>query len=63
MSSPDNTRTIELLAQLSQTADFSVGCYCDNESRCHRSDPAHAARRARREVRMTPASPAGRDLT
>jgi hypothetical protein len=33
----DNTRTIELLAQLSQTADFSVGCYCDDESRCHRS--------------------------
>jgi len=37
MSSPDNTRTIDLLAQLSHTADFSVGCYCDDESRCHRS--------------------------
>jgi uncharacterized protein YeaO (DUF488 family) len=37
MSSPDNTRTIELLAHLSHTADFSVGCYCENESRCHRS--------------------------
>ena len=37
MSSPDNTRTIELLALLSHTADFSVGCYCEDESHCHRS--------------------------
>ena len=26
-----------LLAALSQHADFSVGCYCEDESRCHRS--------------------------
>jgi hypothetical protein len=26
-----------LLAALSAQADFSVGCYCENESRCHRS--------------------------
>jgi len=37
MSSPENARTIDLLAQLSHTADFSVGCYCEDESRCHRS--------------------------
>lgn len=30
-------RTIKLLAALSQTADFSMGCYCEDEARCHRS--------------------------
>lgn len=28
---------IALLATLSQATDFSVGCYCENEERCHRS--------------------------
>jgi uncharacterized protein YeaO (DUF488 family) len=37
MATPENQRTIELLAALSQDADFSVGCYCEDESRCHRS--------------------------
>ena len=37
MKQPENARTIELLAALSQHADFSVGCYCENEARCHRS--------------------------
>ncbi len=36
MKQPENARTIELLAALSQHADFSVGCYCENEARCHR---------------------------
>ena len=30
-------RWIELLAALSHRADFSVGCYCEREERCHRS--------------------------
>jgi uncharacterized protein YeaO (DUF488 family) len=30
-------QTIALLAALSHSADFSVGCYCLDESRCHRS--------------------------
>jgi len=30
-------RLIGLLAALSQHADFSVGCYCENPERCHRS--------------------------
>ncbi len=30
-------RTLDLLAALSRTADFSLGCYCENEARCHRS--------------------------
>jgi uncharacterized protein YeaO (DUF488 family) len=37
MATPDNRRTLDLLAALSHSADFSVGCYCAEESRCHRS--------------------------
>lgn len=37
MATPDNARTIELLATLSHQTDFSVGCYCEHESHCHRS--------------------------
>jgi uncharacterized protein YeaO (DUF488 family) len=37
MSEPDAQHAVELLAALSHTANFSVGCYCENESRCHRS--------------------------
>ena len=31
------SRNLDLLAALSHTADFSMGCYCEDESRCHRS--------------------------
>lgn len=37
MATPENDRTLDLLAALSQHANFSVGCYCEDESRCHRS--------------------------
>jgi uncharacterized protein YeaO (DUF488 family) len=37
MATADNSRTIELLAALSHHSNFSVGCYCEDESRCHRS--------------------------
>jgi len=37
MASPDNRRVLDLLAALSREANFSVGCYCEDESRCHRS--------------------------
>jgi uncharacterized protein YeaO (DUF488 family) len=37
MKQPEARRLIELLAALSQHANFSVGCYCENETRCHRS--------------------------
>ena len=30
-------RTLQLLAALSQQTNFSIGCYCDDEARCHRS--------------------------
>jgi uncharacterized protein YeaO (DUF488 family) len=36
MAAPAPRRTIALLAVLSQAADFSVGCYCADEARCHR---------------------------
>lgn len=34
---PPARHLIELLAALSHTADLSVGCFCEDESRCHRS--------------------------
>jgi len=37
MSAPERKRLLDLLAALSRTADFSVGCYCADEARCHRS--------------------------
>ena len=37
MATPENKRTLDLLAALSHQASFSVGCYCADESRCHRS--------------------------
>ena len=37
MKTPDASRLLDALAALSHGADFAVGCYCENESRCHRS--------------------------
>jgi uncharacterized protein YeaO (DUF488 family) len=37
MAGPEPSHTLELLAALSHRTDFSVGCYCEDESRCHRS--------------------------
>ncbi len=37
MATPENSRTLDLLAALSQHANFSVGCYCEDEAHCHRS--------------------------
>lgn len=37
MSAPAPRQMIELLARLSHHADFSLGCYCEREDRCHRS--------------------------
>ena len=37
MKNPDSSRILDLLAALSHEARFSVGCYCEEESRCHRS--------------------------
>jgi uncharacterized protein YeaO (DUF488 family) len=37
MKRPEAARTLDLLAALSRSTNFSVGCYCENEARCHRS--------------------------
>lgn len=37
MATPESSHAIALLAALSQETDFSVGCYCEDESHCHRS--------------------------
>jgi uncharacterized protein YeaO (DUF488 family) len=37
MAAPQAVHDIRLLAALSHTAAFSVGCYCETEARCHRS--------------------------
>lgn len=37
MAEPQARHDIALLAALSQTTNFSVGCYCEDETHCHRS--------------------------
>jgi len=37
MNGPDAGKILDLLAALSHQTDFSVGCYCRDENRCHRS--------------------------
>src|SRR5689334_8221783 len=37
MKRPAAARTLALLAALSHQTNFSVGCYCEDESHCHRS--------------------------
>ena len=37
MSHPDRSRELDVLAALSHQTNLSLGCYCEDESRCHRS--------------------------
>ena len=37
MNQPDAARVLDLLAALSRQTNFSIGCYCKNQQRCHRS--------------------------
>ncbi len=37
MAQPQAKRDLDLLAALSHQTDFAIGCYCEDESRCHRS--------------------------
>lgn len=37
MAQPDAAHALQLLATLSHGANLSVGCYCEQEARCHRS--------------------------
>ena len=38
MSTPSASRLLALLAALSHRTDLAVGCYCEDETRCHRSE-------------------------
>jgi uncharacterized protein YeaO (DUF488 family) len=37
MKKPDASHLLDMLAALSHQTGFAVGCYCEDESRCHRS--------------------------
>jgi uncharacterized protein YeaO (DUF488 family) len=37
MKAPERSRLLDVLAALSNQTDFSIGCYCENETQCHRS--------------------------
>lgn len=37
MAAPDAAHAVRLLASLSHLSSFSLGCYCEDESHCHRS--------------------------
>lgn len=50
LKQPTASRLLDLLAGLSRTADFSVGCYCEDESRCHRSVLREVLKQRKAEV-------------
>jgi len=37
LKQPDRAHLLDVIAALSHITDLSIGCYCENESRCHRS--------------------------
>jgi uncharacterized protein YeaO (DUF488 family) len=37
MNTPERSRELDVLAALSHQTNLSVGCYCEDENRCHRS--------------------------
>lgn len=37
MGQPERARLLDLLAALSHRTELAVGCYCEDESRCHRA--------------------------
>jgi uncharacterized protein YeaO (DUF488 family) len=37
MKAPERARLLDLLVAMSRQTDFAVGCYCEDENRCHRS--------------------------
>jgi uncharacterized protein YeaO (DUF488 family) len=46
MSRPEPRQTIALLAALAQRWPIAIGCYCEDESRCHRSILRHLIERS-----------------
>lgn len=55
MAQPGPSHALGLLAALSRDANFSVGCYCESEARCHRS--VLRALLAEKGARIAPAKP------
>lgn len=37
MAKPEPSHALDLLAALSHQSDFAIGCYCEDESKCHRA--------------------------
>lgn len=59
MAAPEARHALALLAALSRTTNFSVGCYCADEDRCHRSALRQLLADAGADMRGdTPAPPA-----
>lgn len=56
MRRPEARRLIALLAALSKQASFSIGCYCENPWRCHRSLLGELLREQGGKVRLRSAS-------
>ena len=50
MSKPDAAALLNVLAVLSHSANFSVGCYCEDENRCHRSVLRELLRERRADI-------------
>lgn len=50
MKNSQSQHTLELLAKLSQQVNFSIGCYCENQDRCHRSILKHLLQEAGGEI-------------
>ncbi|HQQ77122.1 MAG TPA: DUF488 family protein [Thermoanaerobaculia bacterium] len=55
MKQPDASRVLDLLAALSHGTNFAVGCYCADESRCHRSILRELLKQ--RGARLSPGDP------
>ena len=49
MKQPGARHTIELLAAISQRTPIAVGCFCEDENRCHRSALVKLIRAAGKE--------------
>lgn len=58
MRRPGTARLLDLLAALSYHTDFSIGCYCEDEERCHRSVLRRLLEERGAEVVPAPNTPA-----
>lgn len=52
LKEPDHAHLLDTLAALSHVADFSIGCYCENEQRCHRSILRRELKRRGAEIHL-----------